>query len=331
MNPLRALLVLALCVAPLMAEAQTTRSSTNRAARCPANVDLNELEAVRLGEDGRCVLSFTTERPGIFQSELFSYPSSTGAITVSFRQRGAEEALAPGVYDAGRYEAVLQAVNPGEAVVQLRLALARPRDPFEPNDTLEDAARVDLPFESVVHLTGGEQDWFRVDPALGGIVGVHLHIASDYQGPRIGFYEADGTEILVSNNSNWGVRGMRYVRSRGRPIFIAVWDTNNWGDENDNAYKRIEIVQYRPEGAPSSTRSLVALGLESEGPEFEQLDFIGAAIGVETVSAAEAEEIAEEIRAAVQRRGTNWGLIAIVILLLAAAGGGGFYFFRMRR
>jgi len=317
----RILIVLALTLSTGFAVAQPveTESSTNRSQRCPASVDTGELNALRLNGEGHCVVRFETERAALFLGEVFSSPSASGEITVMFRPRGGNddedaEKVAVSVYPPGRYEAVIQAENPGSAVVQFRVGLGRPTDDFEPNNLQSEAFDVDLPFAGIVHLSNGDADWFRIDPEPGGVIGIHLHTGYSYTGPHIGVYDRDGTEILITAATDWGVRGMRYVRSTGRPMFIAVWDTVSWGERDGYGYKTLEIVQYRPLSDPASARSLVTLGLEGEDPAFFQLDLIGEAIGVETVQADEAAEIARELAAAIQGRGMSFGTIMLWVL-----------------
>lgn len=300
------------------------------------NVDVGQIEDVRLGDDGRAVLRFRTEHTGRLRGDIFAAPTEAGVINVTFRERSASDdenktETLPTVWEPGRYEAVVQAVNPGAALVQLRVSVDIPLDEFEPNDTRETAMRVDLPFAGVLRLSAGDSDWFRVNPDSGGIVGVHLHTSYSYSGPRIGIFDADGNQLLLTEATQWGHRGMRYVRATGRPLFIQLTDTNTYGEGDANAFKTVEIVQYSPEGAPASARSLVTLSLESDDPSIFQLDLIGDAIGVETVAADEAESVAQELETAIRGRRGGWGWFGLILLLLLVAGGGGYFFWRHRK
>ncbi len=292
----------------------------------PQSVDIDQIEDVRLGDEGMRVLRFETDYVGRLRADIFSAPESAGIITVEFRERGASSDAPTGktaapqdVFGAGDYEAVVQAATPGAAIIQLRLVSEIPLDEFEDNNSLETAYRVELPFNGLVHISGRDRDWFRIDPASGGIVGVHLHTDYQFEGPQLGFYDHNGTLLYETDATPWGHRGMRYVRAAGRPIYVVVWDSNDYGEGDVTAFKNLEIVQYSPEGAPASSRSLVTLGLESEDPASFQLDLIGRAIGVDTVAANEAEGIARELKVAIEGRGGSlrstilWALLALVL------------------
>ena len=316
---MRYLLILLIIMLPSAALAQRDQ-----------NVEVDRIVDVRLNDEGARVVQFRTENVGRLRADVFASPQSSGAITVTFQGRGGPDesdteksASPPVIFPAGRYEAIVQAENPGAAIIQMRFMADIPLDEYESNNSLEAATRIELPFNGLVHLSGADRDWFRVDPDAGGIVGVHLHTTYQFSGPQVGIYNSDGTQILVTDTTEWGYRGMRYVRSTGRPIFIAVWDSNNYGDGDATAFKGLEIVQYSPEGPPASARSLVTLGLESDDPASFQLDLIGLAIGVETVAANEAEGIARELKAAIDGRGLSLGAIvmwSLLMLLIALAG-----------
>lgn len=125
----------------------------------PLNVDVDRIEDVRLNEEGRRILRFRTNRVGRLRADIFANPDSTGAISVTFRERGNDDTDSDtppsDVWGAGRYEAVVQAVNPGSAIIQMRVTLDVPLDEYEPNNSLETAARVDLPFRGMVQLNQG--------------------------------------------------------------------------------------------------------------------------------------------------------------------------------
>lgn len=325
---MRVLLILALLLATGAAQVQSRAQS----------IEPDRIEDVRLDDEGRATLRFRTEHIGRLRADIFSTPDTAGQITVSFRDPNAaptsgKTAVRSPIWDAGRYEADVQAANPGSAIVQLRVSVDIPLDEFEPNDTRETAARVEIPFEGVIRISNGDPDWFRVDPPTGGVLGIHLHRYNPQQldGPRFRVFEGDGTLLLESAEAFWGYRGMRYVRATGRPLYIEASAPNNFGENDVDAFMGLEIVLYRPEGAPASARSLVTLSLEGEDPSMFQLDLVGEAIGVDTVAANEAGGVARELDTAIRGRKVNWGIAIAGLLALLVLGGGGYFVWRRTR
>tara|TARA_R110000868_G_scaffold64724_1_gene194320 strand:- start:15365 stop:16348 length:984 start_codon:yes stop_codon:yes gene_type:complete len=302
------------------------------AAQRPQTVEPGAFETIRLDGEGRAVLRFDAEAPGLPAFDLMAAPDGLDAVTLSApmsEEKGASTALV--VLPSGRHELVLQgqARDDGQAMeIQGRLRLDPPYDGFEPNDNRDQARPIDLPFYQVIRLAEGDEDWFRIEAERGGVIGVHLHHAFDvYEGPQITFYEADGTQILQTATTVYGWRGMRYVRSEGRPILIRLTDSRAWRDNQPAAFKALEIVHYTP-GAPANG-TLVTLGLASADPSFYQLDLVGEAVGIEVRGAAEAEAVASElIRAVEARKAPVWPYWLAGVLLAIALAGGGYWYLR---
>lgn len=315
-----------------------TTVSTALAQGRPVNVDVDEIETVRLGEEGNRVLRFRTEHPGQLRFDVFNAPESAGAITVTFSEQGAddetktEDGLSP-IVAPGRYEALVRAANPGEAEVQLRVWLDLPMDEFEANNSREDAYRIDLPFEGLVHLRGEDRDWFRVETHSGGVLGVHLQTPNRPTGPRIAVYDHRGEQIFLSELDDYATEGVRYVQSTGRAMYVEVWDTNNWGDRDADLFKQLRIAEYFPAGAPASSNAIVTLSLAEDPLGSEQLRLIGQSIDVDTVDADEADIVAQELREVIEGRSTGgwgWLLGLLVVLLLAGAGAAGYWIWKTR-
>ncbi len=292
----------------------------------PQTIDIDTIEDVALGEDGRRIVRFRTEHTGRLRADLFSAPESAGAISFTFREQGGGEGAEPlpAVVGPGRYEAIVQAVNPGAATVQINIWLDVPLDEFEPNDTQESATRIDIPFDGIIRLSHNEVDWFRVDTNPGSILGVHLYTGGSFTGLRIGVYDQSGTELYISDDNQWGTEGMRYVRTTGRPMYIAVWDSNQWADSDAAAYKTLIVRQYRPQGTPTSDNALVTLSVEGDSTASFQLDLIGDVIGVSTVEANEADAVARELRVAIEGRQSSFWMQVLMLLGLAVLAGGGY-------
>ena len=304
----------------------------------PDRVEPGRIETVVLDETGSAVLRVDIDHPGVPAFDIFSAPPSVTQLRLSLVE-DAEALKAPEgipILPAGRHDLLVSAAegyDGGPAEIQGRLRIDPALDAFEPNDTPDAAAEIDLPFHRIVRLADGEWDWFRVDPGRGGVVGIHLHYwGGDYTGPGIRVLDADREEIFRTANTDWSWRGMRYVRAEGRPLYIGVTDDRSWRDNQAGGFKTLEIVRYAPTGAVSG--SLVTLGLEADDPSFFQLDLVGEALGSPVHTADEAEAVASELARAVERRdegGINpW--IALLLLIVLAGGGYlcGAYFYRRR-
>ncbi len=291
-------------------------------------IDVDTIEDVTLGDEGRRVVRFRTEHTGRLRADLFSHADSTGVISFTFQEAGGsddEKDALPAVVGPGRYEAIIQAVNPGAATIQVRIWLDIPLDEFETNDSRETARRIDIPFDGVISLSGTDRDWFRVDTASGGVLGIQLYTGGASTTARIAVYDHAGTEVFLSDDNPWGTTGMRYVRSTGRAMYILVWDQTEWGDTDAANYKTLNVRQYRPEGTPASDNALVTLSVEGDSTASFQLDLIGDAIGVNTVAANEADAVARELRTAIEGQNNSIWRSVLALLVLIVLGVGGFF------
>lgn len=300
-------------------------------------LDLDEIETVKLDEDGKAEIRVRTDRPGVLRADLFSAPDSVGAIAVTFEPEQAvegEEAPLPVPVGAmtvekGRHTLLVSAANAGAANIQLRLMLEPPLDLYEPNDTRDAAVKLDTPFLGLVRVSAGDEDWFRVDAPRGHLIGVHLRTRSGYTGPAIAFVDGKGEVLQETARDNWGHRGMRYFKSEGRPVYIQITDTYNWGAEDWRAYRQLAIETYEPDR--SSPNVFVKLDMQEGDSSGEQIDYVGEAAGSRVSSAVEATEIAAELeRAVTDERGSNWGIYILVGLAGLLAGGGFAVYRRMK-
>lgn len=314
------LIVLTLLVLPSAAFAQGR----------PQNIDVDTIEDVQLGDEGRRVVRFRTEHTGRLRADLFSAPESAGVISFTFREQGAADDAdpLPAVVGPGRYEAIVQAVNPGAALVQLNIWLDVPLDEFEPNDSMETALRIDIPFDGIVRLSNGDSDWFRVQPNAGSILGVQLYSGTGSSRQFVAIFDHNGDQIFASDDTPWGTSGMRYARATGRAMYIHLWDLNEWSDSDPSAYKTLNVREYRPEGTPASDNSLVTLSLDDTSSALFQLDLIGGAIGVDTVEANEADAVARELRVAIEGRQSSLWQQVLILLGLIALGVAGYFGWR---
>jgi len=315
-------------ILPVLMLAVTPAATAQR----PQSVEPGAIETIRLDGEGRAVLRFDAAAPGLPAFDLMAAPDGLDSVRLSppvSDVKGASSALV--VLADGRHELVLQgqARADGEAMeIQGRLRLDPPFDAFEPNDFRDQARPIDLPFHQVIRLAEGDEDWFRIEAERGGVIGIHLHHAFNaYDGPQITVYEADGTLIFQTNSSAYGWRGMRYVRSEGRPILIRLTDSHAWSGNQVAAFKALEIVHYAPDAPVNGT--LVTLGVESEDPAFYQLALVGEAVGTQVRGASQAEAVASELTRAVEvRPAPLWPYWLSGLLLVIGLAGGGYWYLR---
>jgi hypothetical protein len=275
---------------------------------------------------------FELDAAAALHFDVFAGTDSIGAVLLQAETGNAAEAdkrpAAPFlVLGPGRHTVDLVANGPdAEAAgrIQGRLTAQAPNDAFEPNDTVETAARISLPFHRVVRLSDGDWDWFRIDPPRAGVLGVQMRAwRSAYQGPVIRILDADGEELYASPEGDGAWNGMRYVRVGRDPVFVGVSDTRAWRDNQTDGYKALEIVMIQP--LDRMRGQLVSLGLDAGDPGWLQLQEIGAGLGTELRAANEAEAVATELSRAVAGSSQGGGLwlygLAVLVLLIAAAGG----------
>lgn len=304
-------------------------------AQRPQTVEPGAFETIQFNGEGRAVIRFTASAPGLPAFDLMAAPD--GVSSVSLGTPVDDETGMAGVLvvlPAGRHDLVLQATprEDGQAMeIQGRLRLDPPYDGFEPNDSRDQARRIELPFYQVIRLAQGDEDWFRVDEPRGGVIGIHLHHAFDgYDGPQITVLDADGGVMLETADNAFAWRSMRYVRSDGRPVWVRLTDSRAWGENQAGAFKALEIVHYMPDAPVNGT--LVTLGLESDDPSFYQLGLVGEALGVRVRGAGQAEAVASELARAVDTRHLPlWPFgLAASLLALGLTGGGYWYLSRAK-
>ncbi|WP_143742984.1 hypothetical protein [Maricaulis sp. W15] len=304
-------------------------------------LDPNEITLVEFDEAGWAEISVRLERPAQIRFDVFSGPEALTEVTV----RAIEDDAAAGkVMDApvmmlgpGRHSLRLMASGPAGAaggVVQGRLFARPPNDAFEPNNVVEQARDIDLPFHSVIRLANNDWDWFRIDPPRRGVLGIQLHAwRAGYDGPEIRVVDADGESLYVSPTTSGGWNGMRYVQVSGRPVYVGVTDPGAWLDRQTDGYKSLEIVMIQP--LDRMEGQLITLGLAEDDPALHQLAQIGEALGVELRAANESGAVASELTRVVEGRRSArlplWPSILAVILVVAAFGLGGWFYLRGRR
>lgn len=302
-------------------------------------VEADRIETIRLDENGEARLRLSFERASQPGFDLFSGPAGVGELSLVLDTGDADDksaASASRVLAPGRHDFTLTAPDPetaGNAEIQGRIRLDPPLDAFEPNDRLEDAVPIEIPFHQIIRLSGGDWDWFEVEAPGSGVIGIHLHgWRGGYSGPQIQVLDARGEQVLLTGTASWAWQGMRYVRARGGRLHIGVTDSNTWSDSDDGGFKALEIVHYLPMERVNG--SLITLGLDGEDPSFFQLDLVGEAVGQDVHTADEAEAVAAELTRAVEaglRRGLSAWMWILILLVLAGGGAGSWWYFRRKR
>jgi hypothetical protein len=295
------------------------------------NLTADEIETLRLDEDGRALIRVQVDHASLPAFDLFSGPAELSDLTMALADsEPGDKRAGPLILLPGRHEIILTApegYESGATEIQGRLRLDPPLDAFEPNDTVAQATPIDLPFHQIVRLSGEDRDWFRVEPGRGGIIGIHLHYwGGGYLGPQIQVVNAAGDQLLATEINIYSWRGMRYVRAEGEPLFIGVNDSYDWAPNQADGFKMLEIVHYRPTGAANGT--LITLGLGETDTSFFQLDLVGAATGTPVRTADEAAAVATELARAVSGRSFGVWPSWVTFLIILVVGAGGYYGYR---
>ena len=291
----------------------------------------DQIETVRLDENGQAVIRIEVENTGLPTFDLFSGPAELSTLTMTLidGEPGGKRA-GPVILLPGRHDITLSApegYDAGPVEIQGRLRLDPPLDAFEPNNLPDQATAIELPFYQVVRLSGSDWDWFRVEPGRGGVVGIHLHYwGGGYSGPQIRVVNAEGEQLLGTEINPYSWRGMRYVRARGEPLFIGVNDSSDWRANQADGFKMLEIVHYRPTGQSNGT--LITLGLGENDTSFFQLDLVGAATGTPVHTADEAATVASELARAVSGDTDGEWPAWLSFLIIIVLGAGGYYGYR---
>ena len=296
----------------------------------PVRIDLEEISTITLDSSGSAVVSISVPQTAIIRPDIFS--ATPGAEPLAFRYTNPEInpiqefmphiPMSSTIVEAGDYEITLQSNYSGDtpAEVQVRFSLEPPLDNFEPNDTMETATQIDLPFIALIDLGDGGQDWFRVRAPAGAVIGTHLMARWSHYGYFISYYDADGVLLYRTINEEWGVHGARYFESDGRDLFIQVVDESGYRDPENRSYEVLEIAAYLPSGHNPNAFVKIAMGADEESSR--QADFIGGASGTRVADATESIDITEELIRTVEERKSFYqspSFIAAMLCLVLSA------------
>jgi len=273
-------------------------------ATAKTSVDLDKIETIKLNAQTPTSVQVYAPQTGLLRADLFSTSGITGPIHIEFQadkiddpENGLNDApIISKVVNKGQHTANIWAENGQTGQVQVRFTLDPALDIYEPNDTLVTAKPIITPYLGLVRISAGDEDWFRVDAPRGNIIGAHLRTRSQYSGPEISFHNVDGELLYGSSKDEWGHRGMRYYRSEGMPVLIKIVDHYAWGAEDVRAFRLLAIEAYPP--ASDATNLFVKIDMNAAANSAAQIDFISAASGSRTASAAEADEVSKALKEA---------------------------------
>ncbi len=267
------------------------------------SLKLDQIETVTLGEDGTTLLRIKTPRAGVLRMDVFSLPANGAELALEMPITVAGETatrVGLAVIEKGTHDFILRSSVPEAFEVQIRFLLEPALDLFEPNDALEQAARISAPFLGLVRVSDGDPDWFVIDAPRDHVIGVHLRTRSAYTGPLIGFYNSSGELLYESPYDNWGHRGMRYFISDGSKTYIKISDSYGWYDYDTRAFRVLEIDVYRPDS--ENNNIFVKIDVAGNENVSTQLDYVSAAAGTRVSSAEDSTLIAQELERAVNSK-----------------------------
>ncbi|SDO62783.1 S-layer homology domain-containing protein [Paenibacillus sp. yr247] len=132
------------------------------------------------------------------------YPGMS-AYQVRAQLEQTAEGLAPGGWDP----------KTGYGLLRADLALTQPykEDRFEPNDTIDQAAKLSIHTAVKATLSSAQdEDWYAIDAAYDGFIKLWLH-NTDSSGIRVRF---DSGETFIANSSNDGSQPFTVPVTKGR-------------------------------------------------------------------------------------------------------------------
>jgi len=190
----------------------------------PDRVEPGRIETVVLDETGSAVLRVDIDHPGVPAFDIFSAPPSVTQLRLSLVE-DAEALKAPEgipILPAGRHDLLVSAAegyDGGPAEIQGRLRIDPALDAFEPNDTPDAAAEIDLPFHRIVRPMGsgtgsasirGAAAWSASISTIGAAItrgrafAFSMPIGKRFSGPPIPI--GPGAACAMS-----GPRGVRFI------------------------------------------------------------------------------------------------------------------------
>lgn len=323
------LLSLVLCALPGAALA-------NGSADDPAATlawDENRVVQVQVSEAGTpAVYWYEIERAGYMMAEPFFPLPAAGNVTFSFLDAdgnsvNAHDSLAEA---AGVYGVEITAAPEFTGEVRVELELYAPLDLFEPNDSVEAAREITLPFEAIVQTNGdADRDWFTFKSPGSGVLGVHFDAPFSGPGPQFVLQDNDGEVIYQLPVDDFSHAAMRYMPVRSGRYHLQVWDMNT--RSYASRFPTLRVAFYPDKSGTIGSPGIGAMGFDIETQGYAQLELISRATGVPLIQADTPEQISEALASAISEGGMAWYWWVLIVLLMGAAGYGGWVLYQRRR
>ncbi len=332
----------------------------------PLEVVPGRFTEVTLDAYGMALVEITTTRPARLAPAVFSPGISQDSLEFMYGGRlpekigadGEQPAIAisepPSADDFVLPEDFIQgplsqqALPPGRHLVRitasdsyydnmrfdLRLTEEPFLDPYEPNDSLQDATPISTPFDNIIDLGDQRPDWFRISLPAGTIVGAWLRPFQAEGLYTLRFYNGQGEILYETPLEEWGHKGMRYYRSDGSPLYLEVVGEGNGWDNQASDFARLTIDAYTPDNDGRNAVIKLDMGDNGDGSAL-QLDFVAAAIGTRSIDVTAATEITTELRRVAEApspgSGTPWWLVPLGLSGVIAAAIAALLYFRHRK
>jgi len=185
---------------------------------------------------------------------------------------------------------------------RLRITAFAPVDPYEPNDSWQQATPITPPLRTWILLEKRQVDWFSIDAPADGVLSIQF--TRPLGGPYIYYTFTDGERKEIWRcKEDWDFQGARYFDvKRGARYYIRVeqgWPRSAWAE--------MELGLYRPQDLARSRTGqsgrILFLGDDSESLDLDQLKRIleAAALPLKSAVAEDVETMTTELVKDVQQ------------------------------
>jgi len=301
-----------------------------------AGGQVNEMIPLTLEEDGQVEeIAFELETPAIVEVRAYLPPPELGAVKFVITDAEGKQVniKAPRVAPAGEYNLAVSATGKSDDSFNVKIAASEPLDSYEPNDTRQTAAAIELPLRTNIELhSRPNSDWFRFKIDQPYILSVHVKPRGSAKA-HFAVTDAEG-KVLYKTSSTWDYAGARYVSVTPGEYYLEVFQPYSAAIRAE-----LELSLYAPSSGAGDKGGFIAVGMKSDSPDLKQLSVIAGTAGVGLIEAispeimkaelvdAVKEAAAEEEKAASTDGGTS-AVWIVVLLILAAGGGASFWWFR---
>ncbi len=208
----------------------------------------------------------------------------------------------------GRYDVVVR-LNDRSIVgnISLRFEIRYPLDKTEPNNSLEQAVPIELPFRQKIFLEANDDiDWFSFTIGEEGVLSAALSNAA------LEVYGPDGKVRSLPDTQS----GTRYLIVQPGGYHLKV---RRYSNEQVN---QVTLRHYPPSDFAAEINRIIGVGLENDPETAEQMRAVSYATGVPLVETTDVAEITAALKeASGTGLGTLWWLWGgMIVALLIAVG-----------